>query len=410
MTEETVEQESAFRFHGNWIEFLKIVLPNILLTLVTLGIYRFWATTRERQYLWSRTDFIDERLEWTGRGIELFIGFVLVFFLFIIPTILLQFGFQALILQRQFAAAILCLTIMVLLIFYLSGVAYFRALRYRLSRTYWRGIRGGSDDPGLNYGISYMWRHIVGALPIYLMLPWTLVSLWNERWNAMSFGPHTFQSNATWQPLMRRYLLFYLVPFLAIVGGIILGVQMDSSRGGQSNANAAMALGMAAYFIFLILAFYIVLPVAALLFYSKYYRNAVGALRLHKLEFAFKARSPDWLLFALANLVIWMIGAGVAFAPLSIALQTIVPQIEANPGMTPRFDSPAFIVGAILSGILAVVVLGLVNGLIRYRNWRFFIMNMEAYGEINIDELTQSATASPKQGEGLLDAFDVGAI
>ena len=35
---------------------------------------------------------------------------------------------------------------------------------------------------------------------------------------------------------------------------------------------------------------------------------------------------------------------------------------------------------------------------------------MEAYGEINIEELTQSQTILEKHGEGLLDAFDVGAI
>ena len=59
---------SAFQFNGNWAAFGKIALTNLLLTVVTLGIYRFWATTRERKYLWSETRFIDDRLEWTGTG------------------------------------------------------------------------------------------------------------------------------------------------------------------------------------------------------------------------------------------------------------------------------------------------------------------------------------------------------
>ncbi len=62
MEEQTGQPESAFRFHGTWQEFAGIAFPNLLLTIVTLGIYRFWATTREREYLWSKTDFIDERL------------------------------------------------------------------------------------------------------------------------------------------------------------------------------------------------------------------------------------------------------------------------------------------------------------------------------------------------------------
>ncbi|WP_397603378.1 DUF898 family protein [Sphingorhabdus sp.] len=67
MNDEHLPQHSAFRFHGSWQEFARIAFPNLLLTIVTLGIYRFWATTREREYLWGKTDFIDERLEWSGR-------------------------------------------------------------------------------------------------------------------------------------------------------------------------------------------------------------------------------------------------------------------------------------------------------------------------------------------------------
>ena len=117
-------------------------------------------------------------------------------------------------------------------------VAYFRALRYRLSRTYWRGIRGGSDDPGFQYGLSYMWKWVVGWLPLFLMVPWAMISLWNDRWNAMSFGPHRFSANAQWTPLMKRYLLFYLVPFLFFGGAVIFGISMAAS-GGTPTCSAA---------------------------------------------------------------------------------------------------------------------------------------------------------------------------
>ena len=88
------DADSAFAFEGNWQDFAKIALPNLLLTIVTLGVYRFWATTRERRYLWSRTRFVDENLEWAGTGMELFIGFVMVFVLFGIPYFGLSFDTQ----------------------------------------------------------------------------------------------------------------------------------------------------------------------------------------------------------------------------------------------------------------------------------------------------------------------------
>ena len=93
--DETIGKRGRFRlrplaFTATGLDFMKIAVPNLLLTIVTLGIYRFWATTRERQYLWGQTQFIDERLEWTGTGMELFIGFIMVFFLIGIPFAILQ--------------------------------------------------------------------------------------------------------------------------------------------------------------------------------------------------------------------------------------------------------------------------------------------------------------------------------
>ena len=360
--EDISQRNSAFQFHGSWQEFARIAFPNLLLSIVTLGIYRFWATTREREYLWSKTQFIDERLEWTGRGIELFIGFLMAFFLIGLPFIIIQLVSQGLIFRGETIIAGLVTLTMFVLLFYLTGVAYFRALRYRLSRTYWRGIRGGSDDPGFQYGLAYMWKSIVGWLPLFLLVPWSMISLWNDRWNAMSFGPHRFSANAEWKPLMKRYLLFYLVPFLIVIGGVIFGISMAVS-GGTPDAlgNTGMAIG-AIFVVVAILAFYIILPLAALAFYSKYFRLAVVGLRLHNLEFDFRARAADWILFFLANIaiVVCTLGIGYIFMP--------------------------------------------------YRNWKFFIDHMEAYGEINIDDLTQSETIVAKHGEGLLDAFDVGAI
>ena len=42
-------------YDGQIGEFYRIFLVNLLQTIVTLGIGRFWATTRTRRYLWSRS-------------------------------------------------------------------------------------------------------------------------------------------------------------------------------------------------------------------------------------------------------------------------------------------------------------------------------------------------------------------
>ena len=162
--------------------------------------------------------FIDDRLVDRHRqgAVQ---GFIMVLVLLGSAVFFLQFGVQALVIRGLPKVAAVMGFAAFVLIFYLGGVARFRALRYRLSsRTYWHGIRGGSDDGGWSYGWSYMWRNIVGMIPLYLMVPWAaMISLWNERWNKMSFGPHGFQCSARVKPVFKRFLLFYLAPFLIVL-------------------------------------------------------------------------------------------------------------------------------------------------------------------------------------------------
>ena len=352
---------SAFAFEGSWREFAPIAFTNLLLIIVTLGIYRFWATARARRYLWSRSRFVDEHLEWTGTGKELFFGFLLVMLLVLLPFFVLTQVAQAMIIRGHTAIGALMMGLAVLAIYYLGGVARFRALRYRLSRTNWRGIRGGSDDQGLTYGLSYMWKNFVGTITFGLMIPWSMASLWNERWGKLSFGPFGFEADAQWRPVFARFLLFYLAPVLLFFGMIVLagtGALAGYGLGGDSGLKAGVFVTM----FLAVLFFYLGLGLIAVAFYAKFYREALGALRWRELEFSFGASTMDWV--------------------------------------------------KLLLGDVALVVLTLGIGLVflTYRHWKFLMVHLDASGEILLDELTQSTTRTPNQGEGLLDAFDIGAI
>lgn len=78
MTKEVkgAESHKRLRQHGTGGELFAIFIVNILLKLVTLGIYHFWAQTRVRRYLWTQASFDNERFEYKGRGVELFLGFL----------------------------------------------------------------------------------------------------------------------------------------------------------------------------------------------------------------------------------------------------------------------------------------------------------------------------------------------
>ena len=58
---------------------LKLTLVNLLLNIVTLTIYRFWARTNVRKHIWACVHINGQPLEYTGKGIELFKGALIVF-------------------------------------------------------------------------------------------------------------------------------------------------------------------------------------------------------------------------------------------------------------------------------------------------------------------------------------------
>lgn len=125
-----------FEFRGEGKELFGIFFVNLLKTILTLGIYRFWAKTKVRQYLWSNTVFAGDSFSYHGTGKELFQGFVkfagmIVVFALLMGALQIYGGESGQIIGG-----------LAPLIFWpLVPVLMVGAFRYRLSRTAWRGIR-----------------------------------------------------------------------------------------------------------------------------------------------------------------------------------------------------------------------------------------------------------------------------
>jgi uncharacterized membrane protein YjgN (DUF898 family) len=125
-----------FAFRGMGKELFGLYFINTLKTILTLGVYRFWAKTRVRQYIWSNTEFAGDTFSYHGTGKELFRGFMK-FIGMMIPVIA---GLVALEIYGG-ETGLLISNLMPLLFLPLIPVLMVGAWRYRLSRTAWRGIR-----------------------------------------------------------------------------------------------------------------------------------------------------------------------------------------------------------------------------------------------------------------------------
>lgn len=73
-TGEYTDQVYSFKFHGDGSEYFGIWIVNILLTLITFGLYAPWAKVRRLRYFYQNTEFLTRRFDFTGLPERIFIG------------------------------------------------------------------------------------------------------------------------------------------------------------------------------------------------------------------------------------------------------------------------------------------------------------------------------------------------
>lgn len=333
-------------FRGTGGELLPIILLNLLLTIITLGIYRFWAKTNVRDFIWSKTYFDGEPFEYTGTGGELFKGFLTVFILFMLAYL----GFVFLLLPMLMSlppvvAGILGITLYLAMI-WLMGVAVYRAHYYRMSRTKWRGIRGAQIGSSSSYGwltLKYLFLLIV---TFGLATPYVTVKLFNHITSNKRMGSGVFSSTAE---VGRLYKTFIPCLILAYICGGYFGFQAFQAK---------LAGNDAGFFINYILAFLSV--VIIFIWYEvKLMNQLYSGIKFQNMEFNFNLSVISYVKFALINLVIIIFTLGIA-API-----------------------------------------------VMMRWSRLTCENLSFSGNIDLESITQSPEEGPSMGEGLVEAFDI---
>ena len=157
---------NKLEYTGDGTELALLMLKNLFLSIVTLGIYRAWATTNMRRYVWGHIGFLGDRAQYVGTGEELFKGWLKLIGLLIGLAILANLG--ALIVD----AMKLLVPLAYVLIF---AIATYSGLRYRMSRTKWRQIRFGVDkdkDSTQNFLKLYFTGLFLSIITLGIYSPW----------------------------------------------------------------------------------------------------------------------------------------------------------------------------------------------------------------------------------------------
>lgn len=369
---EPAAEVTKLEFHGSVGEFMPIVLVNILFTILTIGIFRFWARARVRRYLWSRTSLHGDSFEYTGTGLELFLGFLFVFLLIILPAVGLSYVANYLISTgRDVLGGALVLLLYVGFLF-LFGAAIYRAGRYRMSRTRWRGIRGNQREKGWAFAGRYLLLIVLQVFTLGLALPFFLNSIWGYTYNRREFGTGRFRYTGPTGPLYPRFLACVALAFVAIFVVFFLIGMLFALIAATMNLDPLIEPG-----------------------------GTFGILQIVIL-----------VLVALASYAIVGITLGAVFLLFNQRYYGHIAQFTEFEGAGFRFEVSLGRLFRLWFGnvLILIFTLGFGHAFTQLRVVRFIAEHLKLVGAVDWDRIEQTSADAPGVGEGLADAFDLGTV
>ena len=345
--------------------FFGLSLKNGLLNLITLTLYRFWGKTEVRQRVWRGIRLNDEAFEYTGRGVELFIGFLLALLVIGLPFLIVIFGIQF---TQHWAFGLALLPLYVGL-FWLWGFGVFSAFRYMASRTTWRGVRFRLKGSASAYAWNYLLAIFLGGLTAGWFWPHAERQLASRVWEELRFGDRRLRFRMERSERFGIYGSFALGWFGTLVGYIALSAALVAAAmaAGPSLQPSVDGQPPVPSVLFTLMVYAVILAVSPifLLIWAPYQaallRSIAAGVTLDKSTFTLNVKAiPLWWL-TVTNL----------FA-LLVSLGFLMPWVQA-------------------------------------RTARFLIQRLESTGTARLD-LARQAERGPGSGEGLADAFGFSSI
>lgn len=343
---------------------LSLTIINFLLSIVTLGIYSFWGKTAVRQHIWSSIVINDEPLEYTGTGWELFLGAIIVGLLILVPLAFVQIVASVLF-TASASVAVAAQILVSILILFLVGIGTYRARRYRLSRSVWRGIRGSLAGSPVSFGTSFLLRYAMLLPTLGWAYPWLRVGLNRHMTNDMRFGQHPFHFRGSAGPLYVPFATVWISG--ALIVAVAAGVMWGNSDIGQLfNSESADPAESQKQLLIVLAVIFVVLPIV------------------------FVVSGLLWVVYKAAELRYF--ADCTTFGDLQFRLNATV------------WSLITLTLGNIL---IMLLTLGIGRPFVQRRLMRYVVERLETNGTVDIAAIQQSQQQLDSTGEGLAEAFDI---
>lgn len=210
------QQEHSFEFTGKGWEYFRIWIVNLLLSILTLGIYSAWAKVRRLQYFYRNTHLAGSSFEYHGQPLAILKGRIIAFVLMAAYTLAGQMN------------PVLGILIFVLLAAVMPWLIV-RSLRFKLYNSSYRGLRFGfAGSDGAAYTVFLLFP-ILTVVTLYLLAPFTHFKIKQYQHNNSRFGDTFFRFDATSGNFYNIYLKALGLLFLVgIIFAIVAAMQMPA--------------------------------------------------------------------------------------------------------------------------------------------------------------------------------------
>ncbi len=193
-----------------------LTFGRMLVTIITIGIGRFWMVTSLRRFHWSAFRLDGDPFEYTGKPVEKLVGFliavaILAVYLTIVNLALTFVGLS------YFQGQAIAVNLSILAIVPLGFWAQYRARRYILARTRWRGIRFGVEPGAWGYTARAMGWWLLTLATLGLAYPFQQMALARFTTDRTWFGNLQFRQYGTVGPLFLSWILV-IAPLLLVAG------------------------------------------------------------------------------------------------------------------------------------------------------------------------------------------------
>ena len=380
-------------YFGTAKQIFWLSIVTSFLSVVTLGIYRFWAKTRIRRYIWSSIRIGGDAMEYTGSGLEKLLGFliavvVLAIYMGVVQLLLMYFGLQLFIepeTVEQALAQIGAIYASLFAVVPLMLYAKFRARRYRMSRTRWRGIRFGMDKAAWGYVWRAMVHWLVTILSLGILTPRMSFYLEKYMTDRTYYGDTVFVQNGKWTDL---YKGMKHVAIGVVIMAVSMSVLVITEKG------AAMLVFFVGYI-------WVFVGVVSYQVFSFKYFTANKSL-VGEVEF-----SVEPVTFEIVMRII-LVGIGISILAGIVGFifeRTVTSMFEAgSTGIVVSSIAVALGYIVLILSMSAMSLAWIIQPIISQVVKTIQIKNHE-----DLDQITQRAAADGLDGEGFADALDIGA-